>query len=169
MKLKTILILILILFGCEKANAPISVNIESAKALTNHIIAISSYRIPNGIFRGVLWPSKENPNFKVWLIEKGKEVYFDIGTPSEFTTYERGSSEEWKITLTESSNAFKTYSAHKIDGSKSLQFVLPKKRREYSFSVLMNSEGNEILIFMDISEDIVDKGLFGFIEITKKT
>ena len=46
--------------------------------------------------------------------------------------------------------------------NKSIRLELPVKKREYSFAVLRNSAGKEMLVFMDISEGVVDEGLFGY-------
>lgn len=48
---------------------------------------------------------------------------------------------------------------------KSVEVDLPLKKRKYSFFVLANSLGKELLIFADISENVTDQGLFGYVAI----
>lgn len=162
--------IILILAACSKLSAPVPSQIVRAKAISNHAVTIRSYEIPDGIFRGVLWPSKTEKNFQVWIIKSDKEIFFNIPAPPEFTDDNKEITEEWKIKMTDASNNKQiTYIAEKNDGTKSLQIDLPFKKRKYTFSVLSNALGNEMLLFMDISENVVDKGLFGYVILEDKT
>ena len=57
------------------------------KAFSNGIISVKSYRIPVGVFRGVLWPGGDDPNFVVWVITKSRgELTFEIPTLEEFAS-----------------------------------------------------------------------------------
>jgi hypothetical protein len=52
--------------------------------------------------------------------------------------------------------------ASKKDNSKTVQIELPLKKRKYSLNALKNLQGDELIVFMDISETVRDKGLFGY-------
>jgi hypothetical protein len=159
----------IILTGCGNHEQPsLSVHAK-AQALSNHSIQIVSYEIPKGIFRGALWPSEGKNFFEIWIIDDGKEKIFDLEAPPEFMNYKKAALSEWEFQLIEISDSSKKYLVRRNDGSKSLHLELPIKKRDYSFTVLNNSSGNEILIFMDISERIVDSGLFGYVTIEDKT
>lgn len=158
-----------ILTSCGNHEQPSHSQLASATVLSNHSIEVISYEIPNGIFRGALWPQKDKKFFVVWIIDDGKEKYFELKSPPEFVNYEREVTANWDFKIIEKSGSSKKYLARKKNGRKSLHLELPVKKRGYSFSVLNNSSGDEILIFMDISEIIVDTGLFGYVTITDKT
>jgi hypothetical protein len=159
----------ILLTSCGNHEQPLPSQLASATVLSNHFIEVISYEIPNGIFRGALWPQKDKEFFVIWIIDDGKEKYFKLKSPPEFVNYEREATDNWDIKIIEKSDSSKKYLARKKGGRKSLHLELPIKKRDYSFSVLNNSSGDEILIFMDISEIIVDTGLFGYVTITDKT
>lgn len=151
------------LISCDKNSVPILSQDVKARAVTNHIIFTRSYEIPQGIFRGTLWPTKDRSTFQVWIIESGKELFFDITPPSEFANYEKEVTKNWEIKKTDLRDDTVIYLAERKDRKKAIKVELPVKKRTYSFSVLKNDEGKEMLIFMDISEDVIDKGLFGYV------
>lgn len=159
----------IILTGCGIHEYPASSEHAKAQALSNHSIQIVSYDIPEGIFRGALWPSEGKNFFEIWIIDDGEEKFFNLEAPPEFMNYKKTALSEWEFKLIEISDSSKKYLVRKNDGSKSLHLELPIKKRDYSFTVLNDSSGNEILIFMDISERIVDSGLFGYVTIKDKT
>jgi hypothetical protein len=163
------LVVLIALVGCAKLDKPAPSQVAQAQALSNHSVLAASYEIPEGVFRGVLWPSSEKQGFTIWIIQAGKETYFEIRAPSGFARYEKETTADWNINIVETTDSTKKYGVRRKDGSKSIQLELPLKKRDYSFSVLNNSSGDEILIFMDISETTVDQGLFGFVTITDKT
>ena len=164
--LKLLVIMILFL-SCRKIKEPVLTHIPIANSIS-HNIQIQSYEIPKGIFRGVLWPSKEKKVFQIWLIVNHKEQFFDILPPEDFIDYEKQVTEDWTIKEKEKTNDKIVYLANKKDSSKSIELELPTKKRKYSFYILRNISGQELLIFMDISETIIDKGLFGFVLIRDK-
>ncbi len=135
-----------------------------AKALSNHIVKVRSYEIPMSIFRGVLWPSGNRKNFQIWIIDGQKELFFEIPVPVNFVNYHKEVTKNWRFTVRDDFET-RVCLAEKKDGSRSIQMELPVKKRSYKISVLDNSLGEEMVIFMDISETVVDKGLFGFVVI----
>lgn len=170
MKFLTITTLIIpFLTGCEKIKKPVVSQVVSAKALSKNVIGIKSYEVPKGIFRGTLWPSETRRNFQIWIIDGKKDYYFDIPAPKEFGKNVKEVTKKWIFEVKNNLDNKITYLASRKDGSKSIQIELPLKKRKYNFSVLNNSSGEEILIFMDISENIIDTGLFGYIVIKKGT
>jgi hypothetical protein len=158
-----------ILTSCGSLEQPSHSQLASATALSNHSIEVISYEIPKGIFRGALWPQKDKKFFEIWVIDNSQEKFFELKSPPEFVNYEREVTANWEFKVIEKSDSSKKYLVRKKDGSKSLHMELPIKKRDYSFSVLNSSSGDEIVIFMDISEKIVDTGLFGYVTITDKT
>jgi hypothetical protein len=144
-------------------------NLVSATALSNHYVEVVSYEIPKGLFRGALWPQKDRKFFVIWNIDDGRETFFELKPPPEFVNYEKEVTADWEFKIIEKSRSSLKYSLRKKDGSKQLHLLLPIKKRDYSFYALDNSSGDEILIFMDISEKIIDSGLFGYVTITNKT
>jgi hypothetical protein len=159
----------IILISCGNHEQSALSEHAKAQALSNHSIEVVSYEIPKAIFRGVLWPNKGKKFFTIWIIDDDQEKFFELKSPPEFVNYEKEVTGNWEFRVIEKSDISKNYLVRKKDGSKSLHMELPIKKREYSFSVLNNSSGHEIVIFMDISEQIVDTGLFGYVIITDKT
>ena len=159
----------ILLTSCGNHEQPLPSQLVSATVLSNHSIEVVSFEIPKGILRGALWPQEDKRFFEIWTIDDSQEKFFELKAPPEFVNYEREVTDRWKFDLIERSDTHKKYLAHQKNGSKSLHVELPIKKRDYSFSVLKNSSGDEILIFMDISEKIVDTGLFGFVVISDKT
>ena len=172
LSLKLILIILfpfgVIFFSCTGVDEPVLSNKAFAKALSSHLVDVKSYEIPKGVFRGALWPEKTDKNFTIWVISGSKELYFSIPAPASFVPYKKEVTEDWEIKFESKSSNKKIYTATKKDNSKLVKLELPIKKREYSFSVLSNDSGEEILIFMDISENITDKGLFGYVLIKNK-
>jgi len=159
------LLLILLLVGCNNMKSPISSDAAQVKAIGNHSVSFKSYEIPEGVFRGALWPSSNNVNFQIWLVDKDKEKFYDIPAPVGFDRYEKETIENWNFELLKTTEAKQIYVAKRNDDSKTIQLVLPLKKRPYNFKVLKNAQGNELIVFMDISETIRDKGLFGYVVI----
>ena len=170
MMFRTIVTISVVLFNsCGNHEQLSTSQLASATVLSNHSIEVVSYEIPKGIFRGALWPQKDKKFFEIWIIDDGQEKFYELKSPPEFVNYEREVTDSWQFKIIEKSDNSIKYFVHKKDGSKSLHLELPNKKRNYSFAVLKNSSGGAILIFMDISEKIVDTGLFGYVTITDKT
>ena len=159
------LLLVLLLVGCNNMKGPISSDAVRAKALGNHNVSFKSYEIPDGAFRGALWPSSNNGNFQIWLVDKKKEKFYDIPAPSGFNRYEKETTENWHFELLKTTEAKHIYAAKRKDGSKTIQLELPLKKRPYNFNVLKNVQGDELIVFMGIPETDRDKGLFGYVVI----
>lgn len=163
------LFIVLLIIGCNNMKAPISSEVARAWSQTNHNVSIKSYEIPEGVFRGALWPSPNKGNFQIWLIDGGKEIFYDITAPSGFNEYEKETTEDWNFKLLDSTADKQTFVASKKDNSKSVKIELPLKKRKYSLNALKNMQGDELIIFMDISETVRDKGLFGYAIIKSST
>ncbi len=165
------LVVFLALIACNKAGDIVLSDDVKISALSDHILFTQSYEIPESVFRGALWPNKDRRSFKIWVIAKGKEIFFEILPPSEFINYRKEVTENWEIKETRfsgSKGSTIVYLAERKDGKRKFEVELPVKKRKYSFSVLENFVGEEMLIFMDISEDVVDKGLFGYVTIKSR-
>ena len=153
----------LLVIGCNNMKGPVSTEIVQVEAQTNHSVSIQSYEIPEGIFRGALWPKPDNENFQIWCIDGGKEIFYDINAPSHFRKYQNETTEDWSFKLVDSNAEKQIYVASNKDRSKIVTIELPVKKRKYNFSVLKNQDNNELIVFMDISETVRDKGLFGYV------
>lgn len=151
-----------ILTACSGTEKPIPSNMANVRMLSDNKIISETFEIPKSIFRGVLWPSKGNENFQIWTIEGRKENFYNIPAPKNFTNNTEVT-KQWDIKAVKSKNETKLYKITKKDKSKSLELELPVKKRDYNFAVLKNESNNDLILFMDISEDIKDKGLFGYI------
>lgn len=158
-------ITVLLIIGCTEMIGPEATDLARASSETIQNLSVQSYRIPKGIFRGVLWPSPNKPFFQIWLIKGSKDVYYDIPAPEKFEEYEMEVTTEWVFQLFKSNDHEKIYMARKKDNSKEVRITLPEKNREYTFNVLKNSHDDEIIIFMDISEAVIDIGLFGYMRL----
>lgn len=157
--------ILLIVSGCIKFKEPLPTQIAQAKVVSNHVIETKSYEIPKAIFRGVLWPSETTREFRIWIISNNKELFYNIPAPSGFAGDNKDVTADWMVKVNEMSSDRIIYLAERKDGSKSLKLEIPVKKRPYSFSVLKNASGTELLLFMDISEETVDRGLFGYVVI----
>jgi len=117
---------------------PAPSQLASATALSNHSIEVVSYEIPKGIFRGAQWPQKDKKFFEIWIIDDGREKFFELKSPPEFVNYEREVTDSWQFKIIEKSDSYIKYLVNKKDRSKSLHVELPNKKRDYSFAVLNN-------------------------------
>ena len=161
------LFIALLIIGCNNMKGPISSDAARVKAPIDYNLSIQSYEIPEGVFRGVLWPSQDNINIQIWLIDGSKEIFYDIPAPSGFNKYEKETTEDWNFKFLDSIEDKQIYAASKKDNSKTVQIELPLKKRRYSFNALKNLKGDEMIVFMDISETVRDIGLFGYAVIEK--
>ncbi len=147
---------------CARNERPILAHVAHAKSSHGQVVTTESYELPSGIFRGVLWPDVENHNFQIWIIANGREEFFNIPAPAGFDYSLREVTKEWEFKACDISKDRIVYLANKKDTEKSIELDLPLKNRNYSFFVLANSLGKELVIFADISENITDQGLFGY-------
>jgi len=157
-----IFILILII-GCNNIKGPISSNAAKVKNLGNHSVKIKSYEIPDGVFRGSLWPNVSKKMFQIWLIDGNKEIFYDIPPPVGFKRYKKETTEDWVFEFLNSTDAKQIYIARKKNNMRVVKLELPVKKRDYSFNVLENIHGDELIVFMDISENVRDEGIFGYV------
>ncbi|MCP4351215.1 MAG: hypothetical protein GY795_37600 [Desulfobacterales bacterium] len=160
-----VIIIFLLLISCSEITAPVRSQEVKAIAVSDHTLFVQSYELPKGIFRGVLWPTEDAQWFEIWIIKNRKEIFFNIPPPSGFANYKNEVTKDWEINLSKVVGNKVVYFARRKDGKKIIEVELPVKKRKYTFSVLKNAVEEEILIFMDISEDIADKGLFGYVTV----
>jgi len=163
-----IVLAVLILSACSRLDKPVSSQAAKVKQ-SRHVVSINSYEIPKGIFRGVLWPNKDNKDFQVWLLDGSKEIFLKITAPSELMVETRDATKDWIIKKLGTTKDIITYSAIKNDGTKSVQFELPVRKTSYSFNILSNASGEEVLLFMNVAENVVDRGFFGYIVMKKQS
>jgi len=159
---------LLLISGCAKM--PVISNEVSAEVLTQHAAVIRAYEIPEGKFRGAVQPVNKRGYFHIWNIENNREIFYDIPSPRGFpgTETEKIVTDEWNIRLQDIGYRI-TYQATRKDGAVSLQFKLPPKKRQYTIYVLRNNKYQELIVFGDLSEFIVDKGIFGYIMVCRES
>ena len=160
-------------YGCS-IKEPVLSQVVQVEALTNHTVDIKSYKLPKGHFRGVLWSSLRNnrETFEIWIISGNKfigrkELFYYIQSPPEFTGKATDTTDEWAIEESILPKNRMTYLVRRKDGSKSIRLNMPLKKQHYSFAISENDNGDEIVLFMDISEYVVDNGIFGYVLIHK--
>ncbi|MHC4069824.1 MAG: hypothetical protein ACYSR8_09670 [Planctomycetota bacterium] len=148
---------------------PVISDAVSAEALTKHTTIVRSYEIPKGKFRGAIHPLRGQEYFSIWNIENNREVFYDIPSPQEFQGFDKDVTDEWAIHLQEIKGFMAIYQATRKDGAISLEFKLPAKKRPYVIYVLRMNKGQELIVFADLSETVIDKGLFGYICVCKES
>lgn len=156
------LVITMLAIGCINMKKPIPSEVGKVRVQSKQKVDVQSYEIPEGIFRGALWPTPGNSNFQIWMIKGSKDVFFNIATPQGFKSYESETTKDWSFKLEDKTVSKQIFIVSRKDRSKSVTIELPYKKRGYSFDVLENKQGAELIIFMDISETIIDKGLFGY-------
>ncbi len=102
---------LLILSSCRGSPTYHSSEIALVQALSDHHVTVHSYEISESIFRGVLWPSATNKNFKLWLIKAGKEYYVTIPAPPEVSEWQKDVTDDWKIEHMLTAHGRRTYTA----------------------------------------------------------
>jgi hypothetical protein len=147
---------------------PVISNEVSAEALTQHAAVIRAYEIPEGKLRGAVQPLDKCGYFYIWNIENNREVFYEIPSPRGFPGTEKIVTDEWNIRLQDIGHKV-TYQATRKDGAVSLRFKLPPKKRQYTIYVLRNNKYQELIVFGDLSEFIVDKGVFGYIMVCRES
>lgn len=153
-------IIMALLTACGNLEKPIPS--KMVKILSHNTMAFKEYEIPRSIFRGVLWPSEENGNFQIWTIKGQKENYYNISAPNDFAINTEVT-DQWDVGGVKDTGKTKIFRITKKDKSKSIELEVPIKKRNYNFAVLENEAKENLILFMDISESIMDKGLFGYI------
>jgi len=171
---KTIMIIFLIVsaiysYGCS-IKEPVLSPLVQVEILTDHVVDIRSYKLPKGYFRGTLWPSKIRKifpqAFEIWIISGNKiwgykELFFYIQSPIE---YDKATdvTDDWIIEESVLPKNRMTYLVKRKDESKVIRLNMPFREQHYSFSILESDIGDEIVLFMDISEYVVGNGIFGY-------
>lgn len=158
-----IIVSIILLVGCGGPGKPTLSHMLNVEALSAHDFYVKCYQIPKGVFRGVLWPTDRADYFKLWVIRKTNEAFYEVSAPSGFIFDKKSVSDQWLIKCTDRTDNITTYTAARKDGSALFRFQLPTKKTEYSFTVFRNNSSEEMLIFMDIHETNIDIGTFGYI------
>ena len=159
----------LLSIGCGRQEAPVTTDSATVQAESQHRFGVTSFIIPRGIFRGALWPSSSRGSFRLWVTIRGETRTLEIATPESFGPYEADVTKAWRVQpIPASYEGQLRFSMARHDGSVKFRLSLPQKQRPYSFWFLKNEEGNEICVFMDIAEQIVDEGLFGYVVIDSK-
>lgn len=159
-------------YGCS-IKEPVLAQIVQIEALTNNIVDVWSYKLPKGSFRGVLWPSKHRETFNIRIVSGNKfigykELFYNIQAPLEFVGKTSDVTDNWIIEENILPKNRMSYLVKRNDESKALRLYMPSRKQHYSFSILENDYGDEIVLFMDISEYVVGNGIFGYVLINNK-
>jgi len=158
-------------YGCS-IKEPALFQVVQTEVLTGHIVDIRSYKLPKGFFRGASLTKSSPQAFKIWIISGNKfwgykELFYYIQAPIEYdkTT---DVTDDWIIEGSVSHKNRMTYLVKRKDESKVIHLNMPLRKQNYSFSVLENDNGDEIVLFMDISEYVIGNGIFGYAIIKNK-
>lgn len=159
------LILFSLIFGCDrnKLDKPLPSGDVRARVISGQAVDVKAFEIPKGVFEGVELPaySKNKMNFQITV--RGRETSY-VPAPREFSDAKE-STNEWSMPEFETTQKRKLYLAVRSDKSKAVLLDLPLKKRRYYICILKNGIGDEMIVFMDIMDKIVDKGLFGYVMI----
>ena len=155
------------LSGCSMKE-PVLSQIVQVEVLTNHVVDIKSYELPKGSFRGALLFQKSPQSFEIRIVSGNKfigikELFYHIPAPPEFIDNNIDVTKDWIIEESILPKNRMTYLLKRKDGNKAFQLYMPLREQHYSFSVLKNDHGDEIVLFMDLSEYVVGKGIFGYV------
>ena len=173
---KTIMIIfitvgVMCTYSCS-LKEPVFSQIVQAEALTNHVVDIRSYKLPKGYFRGVFW-SSESPQFEIWIILGNKFIgkktlYYNLLVPPEFIDNLANVTDDWIIEESVLPKNRMTYLIKRKDENKVIRLNMPFRKQHFSFAISKNDNGDEIVLFMDISEYVIGKGIFGYVIIKNK-
>jgi len=156
------------LYGCLRKE-PVLSEVVQVEALTNHVVDIKSYKLPKGYFRGVFWPSA-SPQFEMWIVSGNKfigykELSYYIQAPYDFIDETTVVTDDWIIEESILPKNKMSYLVKKMDGNKAIRLSMPFKKQHFSFAISENEHGDEIVLFMSITEYVVDNGIFGYVVI----
>ena len=159
-------------YGCS-IKEPVLSQIVQVEVLTDHIIDVRSYELPKGSFRGVLWPSKNRKTFNIRIVSGNKfigynELFYNIQAPLEFSDKTINVTDDWIIEESVLPENRMIYLVRRKDEGKVFRLYMPPRKQHYSFSVLKNDNGDEIVLFMDLSEYVYDNGIFGYVVIRER-
>ena len=173
---RTVMIIFLVacnmhIYGCS-TEKPVLSQVVQVETLTNHVVDIKSYKLPKGYFRGVFWASK-SPQFQIWIVYRyksgvRKELYYDLPAPPEFIDNLTVVTENWVIKESILPENRMTYLVKRKDGSRAFRLYMPLREQSYHFAISENDNGDEIMLFMDLSEYVFDNGIFGYVVIREK-
>lgn len=142
-------------------NELIKEKLESCPEVTGRQISSHKcYTIPKAIFRGVLWPSDEEPYFLVWLIKDGNEKFIEIDCSENFYS-KRSLESSMEISLDTLGQDINYKVKFKESKHMYLNITLPSSKKGYDISAYESMDDDTIIAYMDLSEDIVDHGHFG--------
>lgn len=161
-----IALLLLIFSGCGSTPTPSPSDRANVQIFSEHRMMIQTYEIPESIFRGVIWPSPSNQGFTLWLITGSTEHFVTIPTPSEVIEWQEDVTDTWTIHPLQETRERTVYAVASGDKIISAHIDLPNSTKGFTFSVLTNASHDHILVFMDISESVIDTGIFGYIVIS---
>ena len=160
-------------YGCS-IKEPVLSQVVQVEVLTDHVVDIKSYKLPKGHFRGVSWASLINnrETFEIWIISGNmftgrEELFYYIQSPPEFVDEATDTTDAWAINESVLPKNKMTYLVKRKDGSKSIRLTMPLRKQHYSFAISENGRGDEIVLFMDVSEYVVGNGIFGYVLIHK--
>ena len=164
---------ILFSYGCS-IKEPVLSPFVQVEVLAGQVSDIRSYKLPKGNFRGVLWSSLRDSakTFEIWIVSGNefigrKELYYYIQVPTDFVDKTTNVTDDWIIEESILPKNRMSYLVKRKDGNKALLLTMPLRKQHYSFSILKNDYGDEIILFMDLSDYVVDNGTFGYVIICK--
>ena len=185
MNIKKNYILLLVYFfisGCSDSGhetvQPLSASAYTVRSLSAHKVTSQAYTLPEADFRSIFWPYKDDDNsvgkFEMRIIKNHKEIFIDVKTPEGFHEDLRRYDEDfykdgrfftgdWVFEIKKELESEIIYSGNNAKKNVSLEITLPKKIADYEFVALRNKLNKEILLFFNISENVIERGIFGYV------
>jgi len=158
--MKYVMLLMAVLFtGCCE-NEPRIVEEIFASDKSGSKIETSTFKLPHGFFRGVIWPSSGRNVFQIWIVDDG-DTFFNIPNPIGYP--ERETTSEWVIKEQKLDAETTKWTANERNGKRQISIDLPSTSPKFHFRVFRSRSGDEILIFMNHSEATAQRGLFGIV------
>jgi hypothetical protein len=131
---------------------------------------LSCFDVPRGEFRGVLWPSRSNPHFSLWVIrstgfgpfEGTEETYVKSLAPGEPADWKERYEHPWLLRLV--SGTPTRYLLSETGSNRALELELPPSDVPLIFSIVASGD-RQFLVFLNPEELKIKKGLFGFVQL----
>lgn len=151
---------VMALVSCVKSQLSVDMELVKIEKTTNAEILVFAYKLPKGIFRGALWPTLENNHFRIWYNSGKNDKFIKIPSPGNFLEFKLETNKKWTIKC-ENENNICTISNYRNTEKVLLKFS--ENFGPITFSIMRNEFNEDLIIFMNNSEEIIDVGIFGYL------
>ena len=167
----SIISILLVYFNTRDAKL-IQSDVPKIRMISGKKIISDAYIIPYSVFNSVGYPFGEYQYFFIGVTHYGFlnssiiEKDYKIDVPIHLRQLKEVDM-EWRKEVVKYDNKNILYSISNKDNSISFELELPVKKRKYTITILHEQTGFNMVLFMDIEDEISDKGLFGYIILEK--